>query len=116
MTPCTWPRMTSFRAKPEEKQSSGVSSVIPLPRPLFAITEFLKFDDSSSLVGWIPHFHDMGLISQIMCFYAGMNVVIMSPLAFLKRPVRLLQAISKYRATATAAPNFAYDLIARRVP
>jgi acyl-CoA synthetase (AMP-forming)/AMP-acid ligase II len=81
----------------------------------FAITRFLGFDDTSTLVGWIPHFHDMGLISQIMCFYAGMNAVVMSPLAFLKQPIRLLQAISKYGATCTAAPNFAYDLIARRV-
>jgi acyl-CoA synthetase (AMP-forming)/AMP-acid ligase II len=81
----------------------------------FAITQFFHLDETSKLVGWIPHFHDMGLISQIMCFYAGMDAVIMSPLAFLKQPIRLIQAISKYGATATAAPNFAYDLIARRV-
>jgi len=71
----------------------------------FTITQFLEFDDAAKLVGWIPHFHDMGLISQIMCFYAGMDAVIMSPLAFLKQPIRLLQAISKYGATATAAPT-----------
>jgi acyl-CoA synthetase (AMP-forming)/AMP-acid ligase II len=81
----------------------------------FAITRFLELNDTSKLVGWIPHFHDMGLISQMMCFYAGMDAVIMSPLAFLKQPIRLLQAISKHGATVTAAPNFAYDLIARRV-
>ncbi|OBA78711.1 AMP-binding protein [Mycobacterium sp. 1164966.3] len=81
----------------------------------YAITEFLEFDDTEKLCGWIPHFHDMGLICQIMGFYAGMDIVLMSPLAFLKQPIRLLQAISKYRATATAAPNFAYDLIVRRV-
>jgi acyl-CoA synthetase (AMP-forming)/AMP-acid ligase II len=39
----------------------------------------------------------------------------MSPLAFLKQPIRLLKALSDYRGTVTAAPNFAYDLIARRV-
>ena len=39
----------------------------------------------------------------------------MSPLAFLKQPIRLLKALSDYRGTITAAPNFAYDLIARRV-
>lgn len=81
----------------------------------YALTTFLEFDDTSKVAGWIPHFHDMGLISQIMCFYAGMDLVIMSPLAFLKQPIRLLQTIDKYRATATAAPNFAYDLIVRRV-
>ncbi len=80
-----------------------------------AIADFLKVDDKSSLVGWIPHFHDMGLIGGILAAYAGANVVTMSPPAFLKQPVRLLQAFSKYRATMTAAPNFAYELIARRV-
>ena len=67
------------------------------------------------LVGWIPHFHDMGLIGQLLAFFNGANLVQMSPLAFLKQPVRLLKAISDYRGTITAAPNFAYDLIARRV-
>lgn len=80
-----------------------------------AITQLSGFDDASKLVGWIPHFHDMGLISQITSFSAGMDVVIMSPLAFLKHPIRLLQAISKYGATVTAAPNFSYDMLARRV-
>jgi acyl-CoA synthetase (AMP-forming)/AMP-acid ligase II len=79
------------------------------------IAQALEVDDSASLVGWIPHFHDMGLMGQILAFYVGANVVAMSPLAFLKQPVRLLDAFSKYRATMTAAPNFAYDLIARRV-
>ena len=67
------------------------------------------------LVGWIPHFHDMGLIGQLLAFFNGANLVTMSPLAFLKQPIRLLKAISDYRGTITAAPNFAYDLIARRV-
>ena len=70
---------------------------------------------TSVLVGWIPHFHDMGLIGQLLAFFNGANLVMMSPLAFLKQPVRLLKAISDYRGTITAAPNFAYDLIARRV-
>lgn len=75
----------------------------------------MHLDERTTLVGWVPHFHDMGLISQIVCFSLGANLVTMSPLAFIKQPRRLLQAISDYRATVTAAPNFAYDLIARRV-
>ncbi|WP_040866273.1 fatty acyl-AMP ligase [Nocardia exalbida] len=67
-------------------------------------------------VSWIPHFHDMGLIGMLLgAVYAGANLVLMAPTTFLKRPVRWLQAIEKYRATFTGAPNFAYDLIARRV-
>jgi acyl-CoA synthetase (AMP-forming)/AMP-acid ligase II len=79
------------------------------------IAEAVDFTDESVIVGWIPHFHDMGLISTLTGFCVGADAVAMSPLAFLKQPVRLLQAISDYRGTGIAAPNFAYDLIARRV-
>lgn len=80
-----------------------------------AITEALGINGEGALVGWIPHFHDMGLIGQLVAFVNGGNLVTMSPLAFLKQPVRLLKAISDYRGTISTAPNFAYDLIARRV-
>ncbi|WP_063049916.1 fatty acyl-AMP ligase [Nocardia arthritidis] len=72
--------------------------------------------DADTGVGWLPHFHDMGLIGMLLgAVYAGANLVMMAPTTFLKRPIRWLRAIDKYRATFTAAPNFAYDLIARRV-
>ena len=80
-----------------------------------AMSEALRASAASVLVGWIPHLHDMGLIGQLLAFFNGANLVTMSPLAFLKQPIRLLKAISDYRGTITAAPNFAYDLIARRV-
>ncbi|WP_101946585.1 fatty acyl-AMP ligase [Mycobacterium sp. 3519A] len=80
-----------------------------------AITAALTVSDGSVFTGWIPHFHDMGLISVLSAFSVGAKVIAMSPLAFLKQPVRLLRMISDYRGTHTAAPNFAYDLIARRV-
>ncbi|MDT5337404.1 MAG: hypothetical protein QOD90_2909 [Mycobacterium sp.] len=79
------------------------------------ISEALHVDADSVLVGWIPHFHDMGLIGGLLAFFAGANLVTMSPMAFLKQPVRLLKAISDYRGTISALPNFAYDLIARRL-
>ncbi|MFE9324764.1 fatty acyl-AMP ligase [Nocardia sp. NPDC052278] len=76
----------------------------------------IGLDDSTTAVSWIPHFHDMGLIGLLLAVvYGGGNLVFMAPTTFLKRPVRWLQAIDKYRATITAAPNFAYDLILRRV-
>lgn len=79
------------------------------------IAQALDVTDESVVVIWAPHFHDMGLVSVIQAFFAGGNLVAMSPLAFLKQPVRLLQAISHYRGTHSTATNFAYDLIARRV-
>lgn len=70
----------------------------------------------STGVSWIPQFHDMGLIGMLLgAAYAGANLVFMAPTTFIKRPVRWLQAIDRYRATCTAAPNFAYDLILRRI-
>lgn len=76
----------------------------------------LGIDDSMTAVSWIPHFHDMGLIGMLLgAIHAGANLVFMAPMTFLKRPVRWLHAIDTYRATATAAPNFAYELISRRV-
>jgi fatty-acyl-CoA synthase len=68
-------------------------------------------------VSWLPLYHDMGLIGMWLgALYHGIPVVIMSPLAFLTRPSRWLHAIATHGGTLSAAPNFAYDLCARRIP
>jgi 1-acyl-sn-glycerol-3-phosphate acyltransferase len=68
-------------------------------------------------VSWLPLYHDMGLIgSWLFCLYHGIPLALMSPLAFLARPERWLWAIHERRATLSAAPNFAYELCARRIP
>ncbi|MEO1006060.1 MAG: fatty acyl-AMP ligase [Cyanobacteria bacterium J06638_38] len=67
-------------------------------------------------VGWLPLFHDMGLIGNVIQpIYMGAYCVMMSPISFVQKPIRWLQAISKYRATTSGAPNFAYDLLCDRV-
>src|SRR5205823_348218 len=64
-----------------------------------------------------PIYHDMGLISQILtAVYLGAHCILMSPVAFIQRPACWLQAISRYRGTFSAAPNFAYDLCIRKIP
>jgi acyl-CoA synthetase (AMP-forming)/AMP-acid ligase II len=69
-----------------------------------------------TVVGWLPIFHDMGLIGNVLqTLCAGTSLVLMSPVAFLKRPARWLEAISQFRATTSGGPNFAYDLCVRRV-
>ena len=71
---------------------------------------------ASSLVSWLPTFHDMGLIwGLLMPAYLGFTATLMQPVAFLQRPVRWLQALTAMRGTHTAAPNFAYDLCVRKV-
>jgi acyl-CoA synthetase (AMP-forming)/AMP-acid ligase II len=80
------------------------------------IAEALELDDTTIGAGWLPHFHDMGLVGQLLtAVYAGADLVFMSPISFLRRPVRWLQAIDRYGATITVAPNFSYELLARRV-
>ena len=73
-------------------------------------------DRSTVSVSWLPVVHDMGLIDGVLQpVYSGCPAYLMSPTAFLRRPVRWLQAISRYRATRSGGPNFAYDLCLRRV-
>jgi acetylornithine/succinyldiaminopimelate/putrescine aminotransferase/acyl-CoA synthetase (AMP-forming)/AMP-acid ligase II/predicted amino acid dehydrogenase/acyl carrier protein len=70
----------------------------------------------SDMVSWLPPYHDMGLIGGIlMPLYGAKPATLMAPETFLQRPYRWLQAITHYRATYSAAPNFAYDLCVRKI-
>ncbi|GGJ22744.1 fatty acyl-AMP ligase [Streptomyces brasiliensis] len=66
--------------------------------------------------GWLPFYHDMGLIGHILQpLYLGIPAVLMAPFTFLKRPYRWLKMIGDYGVTSGGAPNFAYDLCVRRI-
>jgi 8-amino-7-oxononanoate synthase/acyl carrier protein len=79
------------------------------------IMQAFEITRSQSSVFWLPSFHDMGLIGGILVpLYSGKFNVLMSPVAFLQKPLRWLQAISRYRATISGGPNFAYELCVRR--
>ncbi len=70
----------------------------------------------SVIVGWLPLYHDMGLIGNVLQpLFAGVPCILMSPVAFLQRPLRWLQAISRYQATTSGGPNFAYELCMRKI-
>ena len=78
--------------------------------------EAIAMSPEDVTVSWLPLYHDMGLIgSWLASLYFGIPIVILSPLAFLSRPARWLQAIHAHRATLSPAPNFAFDLCARKV-
>ncbi|MBJ7539597.1 fatty acyl-AMP ligase [Marinomonas transparens] len=63
----------------------------------------------SKLVSWLPHFHDLGQVFGILQpIYKGFSCVLISPATFVKRPYIWLEAISEYKATHTAAPDFAF--------
>jgi acyl-CoA synthetase (AMP-forming)/AMP-acid ligase II/acyl carrier protein len=80
------------------------------------IDRIVRQQDDSVSVSWLPHFHDMGLVYGVLQpLYRGFEAVLMAPAAFLQRPVRWLQAVSRFRATLSGAPNFAYDLCTNRI-
>ncbi|HRQ97493.1 MAG TPA: AMP-binding protein [Candidatus Accumulibacter phosphatis] len=83
---------------------------------LRAMGEAVAATGDDVFVSWLPLYHDMGLIGAWFgSLYFGMLLVLMSPLAFLSRPVRWLRVISQHRGTLSPAPNFAYDLCARKL-
>ncbi len=71
-----------------------------------------KFKTSSEdrFMGWLPFYHDMGLIGNVLHpLYMGGEVWLMDPMTFLKYPHQWLEAISTYNITVSGGPNFAYD-------
>lgn len=82
-----------------------------------AVGDHVGVEPTDVGVSWLPLYHDMGLIGTwLNCLYHGVPLVLMSPLAFLSRPDVWLWAIHRYRATLSAAPNFGYEICARRIP
>ncbi|MFW0793237.1 fatty acyl-AMP ligase [Gordonia sp. CPCC 205515] len=89
-----------------------------LLRNVEAIRQSWGGDETDIGCFWLPQHHDMGLIGGVLAMiYLGCTTYLMSPTAFIKRPMRWLEAISRHRATYTVAPNFAYDLcVANNAP
>jgi amino acid adenylation domain-containing protein/non-ribosomal peptide synthase protein (TIGR01720 family) len=80
------------------------------------IRQGFEHTPESVSLSWLPHFHDMGLLDGIIQpLYGGFTGLLMSPAAFLQRPLSWLEAISLHRVTHSGGPNFAYDLCVRRI-
>ena len=80
------------------------------------IANAFEHNDGVVMASWLPIYHDMGLIGSILQpFCLGGHAVFMPPVAFLQSPVRWLSMISKYKATTSGAPNFAYELCVNRI-
>ncbi|HJS73268.1 MAG TPA: AMP-binding protein, partial [Vicinamibacteria bacterium] len=81
-----------------------------------AIGDTVKMSPADVGVSWLPLYHDMGLIGAWLTpMFFGFPVAIFSPTAFLARPSKWLEAIHRKRGTISPAPNFAYELCARKV-
>ena len=80
------------------------------------ICERFEHTPDSVVVSWLPVHHDMGLIGMLFQpVFVGNPCIVMSPVAFMQRPIRWLQAISRYRATTSGGPNFAYEMCVERI-
>lgn len=79
------------------------------------IRRFFGNSSETRAVAWLPPYHDMGLIGGIIQpLYGGFPITLMSPTDFLQRPFRWLDAVSRFSATTSGGPNFAYDLCVRK--
>lgn len=68
------------------------------------------------IVSWLPQFHDMGLIGTMLFpVFTGMQTSYMSPLEFVQRPARWIQAMSEFRASGSVAPNFGFSYVLERL-
>lgn len=77
----------------------------------------IKYEHTRDTIGmsWMPNHHDLGLIGGIFQpLYAGFKIYTLSHLSFISRPLKWLEAISRYRVNTTGGPNFAYDLCLHR--
>jgi len=79
-----------------------------------AIATVGGIDSRSRILSWLPHHHDYGLVQGVLLpVCAGATGVLMSPMAFLRRPLRWLEAVGSFGITHTGAPNFAYAACVR---
>ncbi|MTJ66157.1 AMP-binding protein [Nocardia seriolae] len=102
--------------------STGSPKAVRITHGNFFVNAYAMFDrvkfqlDDDVMISWLPLFHDMGMVGFLSVpMQFGAEVVCVTPLDFLTRPILWAELISKYRGTVTAAPNFAYSLLARRL-
>jgi amino acid adenylation domain-containing protein/thioester reductase-like protein len=83
---------------------------------LEVIRHGFQLENGTTSAFWLPSYHDMGLIGGILSpLFVGGRAVLMAPAAFLQRPVRWLEAISRYQTRISGAPNFAYQMCVDKI-
>jgi len=72
--------------------------------------------ENDVMVSWLPLFHDMGMVGFLTApMVVGLDLVTVTPVDFLARPLVWAELISTHHGTVTAAPNFAYAVLARQL-
>lgn len=78
--------------------------------------ERYRSTSNTVLVSWLPQYHDMGLIGGLFtALVSGGSAVLFSPLTFIKNPLLWLDVMSSHKGTHSAGPNFAFELVVRRL-
>lgn len=80
------------------------------------IRELFGCSEESVILSWLPFYHDMGLIGNLLhTLYVGATCYLMSPLSVVQSPFSWLKAISEYQVTHSGGPNFMYDLCVQKI-
>jgi len=127
LTPASWMRDADVGSAPAFLQYTSGSTGAPkgvivthgnLMDNQRVIAEAFGHDTTSTVVvGWLPMYHDMGLIGNVLQpLFLGRPCILMSPMDFMMRPIRWLRAIERYGATTSGGPNFAYELAVQKIP
>jgi fatty acid CoA ligase FadD21 len=75
----------------------------------------VKLPPDTTIVSWLPFYHDMGLVLGVCApILSGIRAELTSPVAFLERPARWVRSLAENSHTWSSAPNFAFDLAARK--
>ncbi len=83
---------------------------------LDAYTKALNLNEQDVISSWLPLYHDMGLIAGfLMPILSGVPLVLSSPFDWVRAPYRLMQSVTKYKATISWLPNFAYNFCAQKI-
>lgn len=83
---------------------------------LAKIKSSFGMSEQSIMFGWLPPYHDMGLMGAILSpIFCGYPTYLMTPFSFLQNPLLWLQYISKYKITISGSPNFAYNYCVKRI-
>ncbi|WP_454782201.1 fatty acyl-AMP ligase [Legionella sp. WA2022007384] len=83
---------------------------------LSLVYETIGKTSNERMVSWLPPYHDMGLIGNLLFpVYTGFSIFMMSPMSFLKHPYLWLKAISDFQANISGGPNFSYEICEKRI-